>query len=110
MEDKKMVVSSFNSFVIDFVTFDLVFNHNSCSDICLSIGLSGHMIKKLKYMNSKIKDLSTHLLTTLTVWVVYWIGIPISYFLWRLSRLKEKNKTETYWQEVEEDKNFTSQY
>jgi hypothetical protein len=97
-----MVVSSFSLFVVLACLADIHSLDFTSTYFCLSLGVN--MLKKLK-------DFSIQIMNLLVATIVYWIGVSLSFLLWKISSLRKKENEKTFWSEVEDsEEDYKSQY
>jgi hypothetical protein len=69
------------------------------------------MLKKLISEFKKLKDFSIQIMNLLVATIAYWIGVSLSFLLWKISSLRKKENEKTFWLEVEDRKeDYSSQY
>jgi hypothetical protein len=64
------------------------------------------MIKKIKAGLEKLKNFSIFITNLFVSTIAYWVGVSISFLLWKLSQLRKKETKKTFWLEagnLEED-------
>jgi predicted membrane channel-forming protein YqfA (hemolysin III family) len=109
MENQKMVVSSISMFAIFACIIDIHSFNLASANFHLSTGVD--MIEKFKHQFEKLKTLSIYYTTLMVATIAYWIGVSLSFLLWKISNLKKKENEGTFWVEVEEtEEDYKSQY
>jgi predicted membrane channel-forming protein YqfA (hemolysin III family) len=104
-----MVVSSFSLSVILARFVDLHSFNFTSTCFYLSFGVS--MLQKLISELKKLKDLSIQIMNLLVATLAYWIGVSLSFLLWKISNLRKKENEKTFWLEVEDrEEDYNSQY
>jgi hypothetical protein len=69
------------------------------------------MLKKLISELKKLKDFSIQIMNLLVATIAYWIGVSLSFLLWKISSLRKKENEKTFWLEVEDrEEDYSSQY
>jgi predicted membrane channel-forming protein YqfA (hemolysin III family) len=104
-----MVVSSFSLFAVLACLVDIHSFNFTSTYFCLSLGVS--MLKKLISELKKLKDFSIQIMNLLVATIAYWIGVSLSFLLWKISSLRKKENEKTFWLEVEDrEEDYSSQY
>jgi hypothetical protein len=66
---------------------------------------------RIKEKIEEIKQFALNLTTKIASIFVYWAGVSLSFFLWKLSTVFKKENKESYWLEPEEkEDDYKSQY
>ena len=66
---------------------------------------------KIKDKIEKIKQLSLTITTKMLSVIAYWLGVSLSFLLWKISNIFKKQNEKTYWLESEEkEEEYKSQY
>lgn len=69
------------------------------------------MKEKIKSFCEKMKEISLITITLIVSFIVYWLGVSLSFLLWKLSTLRKKKRKDSYWSEYEEvEENYESEY
>lgn len=106
-----MVACSINLLIVHtrFVNY-------SCSGFARAIiCVSPDMIAMGKFENircgvEKLKEFSIFITNLFVNTLSYWLGISLSFLLWKLSTILKKENKESYWLEPEEEEDYKSQY
>jgi len=102
-----MVVDSINMYSFLILFIDLRRFYFTPSDICLSISVSMSIKEKIE----QIKNISLTITTKILSVIVYWIGVSLSFLLWKISTVFKKENKKSYWLESEEkEEDYKSQY
>jgi len=69
------------------------------------------VIEKLKTALERLKELSLYITNLIAGTIGYWLGISLSFLLWRASQLRKKKSRKTFWSNSEtNEEDYRSQY
>jgi high-affinity nickel permease len=65
----------------------------------------------IKEKIEKVKQISLFLTTKIVSVIVYWLGVSLSFLLWKVSTIFKKESKKSYWIEIEkEEEDYKRQY
>jgi hypothetical protein len=69
------------------------------------------MIKKIKDAFERLKKFSLYITNLFAGTIGYWLGISLSFLLWKATQLRKKKSHKTFWSNLENsEENYKSQY
>ena len=89
---------------LSFVDFCSIYNSNSY--LCLSINMKNNFKEHLERVKNKFLLIGAKVVS----FVIYWVGVSVSYLLWKLSSLFKKEQKDSYLMEYEDKEDYWSQY
>ncbi|MCD6483151.1 MAG: hypothetical protein J7K83_02685 [Candidatus Aenigmarchaeota archaeon] len=65
---------------------------------------------KIKKYLEEMKSIFLLIAAKVVSFIIYWIGVSVSYLLWKLSSFFKKEQKNSYWLEYENEEDYSSQY
>lgn len=101
-----MVAAPINMLALYYRLTNLHGFYISGSHFLLSIGVTMSIKNKIE----RINQVSLNLMTKTLSIIAYWLGVSLSFLLWKLSTVFRSGVKKSYWSDPEEKEDYKSQY